>query len=53
MVYASSIHAVGFHPVEAVPDTRVMQRPDTFYGLTKTFTENLASLYWDKFGSRA
>jgi uronate dehydrogenase len=50
VVYASSIHAVGFHPVEAVPDTRVMQRPDTFYGLTKTFTENLASLYWDKFG---
>jgi len=50
VVYASSIHAVGFYPVEAVPDTRVMQRPDTFYGLTKTFTENLASLYWDKFG---
>ncbi|HET9070057.1 MAG TPA: NAD(P)-dependent oxidoreductase [Amaricoccus sp.] len=50
VIYASSIHAVGFYPVEAVPDTRVMQRPDTFYGLTKTFTENLASLYWDKFG---
>ena len=27
-----------------------MHRPDTFYGLTKTFTEDLASLYWDKFG---
>jgi uronate dehydrogenase len=50
VVYASSIHAVGFYPVESVPDTRVMQRPDTFYGLTKTFTENLASFYWDKFG---
>jgi uronate dehydrogenase len=50
VVYASSIHAVGFCPVEDVPDTRVMHRPDTFYGLTKTFTENLASLYWDKFG---
>ncbi len=50
VVYASSIHAVGFHPVESVPDTRVPQRPDTFYGLTKTFTENLASLYWDKYG---
>ncbi len=50
VVYASSIHAVGFYPVEEVPDTRVMQRPDTFYGLTKTFTENLASFYWDKFG---
>jgi uronate dehydrogenase len=50
VVYASSIHAVGFHPVEAVPDTAVPHRPDTFYGLTKTFTEDLASLYWDKFG---
>ena len=50
VVYASSIHAVGFHAVEEVPDTRVMHRPDTFYGLTKTFVEDLASLYWDKFG---
>ena len=50
VVYASSIHAVGFYAVEAVPDTRAMHRPDTFYGLTKTFTEDLASLYWDKFG---
>jgi uronate dehydrogenase len=50
VVYASSIHAVGFHPVEDVPDTRAVHRPDTFYGLTKTFVEDLASLYWDKFG---
>ncbi|TPE52722.1 NAD-dependent epimerase/dehydratase family protein [Amaricoccus solimangrovi] len=50
VVYASSIHAVGFHPVEDVPDTRAPHRPDTFYGLTKTFTEDLASLYWDKWG---
>ena len=50
LVYASSIHAVGFCPVETVPDNRAMHRPDTFYGLTKTFTEDLASLYWDKFG---
>jgi uronate dehydrogenase len=50
VVYASSIHAVGYHPVEAVPDTEARHRPDTFYGLTKTFTEDLASLYWDKWG---
>ncbi len=50
VIYASSIHAVGFHDVEAVPDTNAAHRPDTFYGLTKTFTEDLASLYWDKFG---
>ncbi len=50
VVYASSIHAVGFHDVDAVPDTRAAHRPDTFYGLTKTFVEDLGSLYWDKFG---
>lgn len=50
VVYASSIHAVGFCAVEDVPDTRVMHRPDTFYGLTKTFVEDLGILYWDKFG---
>lgn len=50
VIYASSIHAVGFHPVEDVPGTSVMHRPDTFYGLTKTFVEDLGSLYWDKFG---
>lgn len=50
VVYASSIHAVGFHPVEDVPGTQARHRPDTFYGLTKTFTEDLASLYWDKWG---
>ena len=50
VVYASSIHAVGFHDVEEMPDTRAVHRPDTFYGLTKTFVEDLASLYWDKFG---
>jgi uronate dehydrogenase len=50
VVYASSIHAVGFCPVESVPDTSVPHRPDTFYGLTKTFVEDLGSLYWDKFG---
>jgi uronate dehydrogenase len=50
VVYASSIHAVGFCNVEEVPDTRVPHRPDTFYGLTKCIVEDLASLYWDKWG---
>ncbi len=50
VIYASSIHAVGYYPVEDVPDTHVMHRPDSFYGMTKCFTEDLARLYWDKFG---
>jgi uronate dehydrogenase len=50
VVYASSIHAVGFHAVEDAPGIAARHRPDTFYGLGKTFVEDLASLYWDKFG---
>ena len=48
VVYASSIHAVGMHSNKAFIDTEVKHRPDTFYGLAKCFTEDLASLYWDK-----
>ena len=50
VVYASSIHAVGMHPVNEFIDTEVRHRPDTFYGLAKCFAENLGSMYWDKRG---
>ncbi|MFD8708186.1 NAD-dependent epimerase/dehydratase family protein [Kitasatospora sp. NPDC059648] len=55
IVYASSNHAVGFteRPADgaAVPvDTP--QRPDTYYGLSKCFGENLASLYADRHGTQ-
>ena len=50
VVYASSIHAVGMTEVEKVPDTNAPHRPDTFYGMTKCFIEDLGSLYWDKWG---
>lgn len=50
VVYASSIHAVGMHRKTDFIGTDVAHRPDTFYGLAKCFTEDLASLYWDKRG---
>ncbi len=50
VIYASSIHAVGMAPVESIPDTDGRHRPDTFYGMTKCFIEDLGSLYWDKWG---
>lgn len=50
VVYASSIHAVGYHLVEDVIDTRAPHRPDSFYGLSKCYAEDLARLYFDKFG---
>lgn len=48
VVYASSIHAVGMHDRTENIGTDAPHRPDTFYGLAKCFTEDLASLYWDK-----
>ena len=50
VIYASSIHAVGMYPKTDFIGTDVATRPDTFYGLSKCFAENLGSLYWDKRG---
>src|SRR5689334_13102774 len=54
IVFASSNHAVGYTPRPRgdgplIPvDTP--RRPDTFYGLSKSFGEDLAQLYWDRHG---
>ncbi|MBS1302346.1 NAD(P)-dependent oxidoreductase [Loktanella sp. SALINAS62] len=50
VVYASSIHAVGMHAKSDCLDGLERHRPDTYYGLSKCFAEDLASLYWDKRG---
>ena len=48
IVYASSNHAVGFHPVTSVLDTDAPLRPDTLYGVTKCFGESLSRYYFDR-----
>ncbi|OEV06143.1 NAD-dependent epimerase/dehydratase family protein [Streptomyces nanshensis] len=54
VVFASSNHAVGFTPIPSDGDPLVPvdtpHRPDTFYGLSKSFGEDLAQLYWDLHG---
>ncbi|KUN19041.1 NAD-dependent dehydratase [Streptomyces antibioticus] len=54
IVFASSNHAVGFTPRPEGDDPLIPvdtpRRPDTFYGLSKSFGEDLAQLYWDKYG---
>ncbi|MFI9105066.1 NAD-dependent epimerase/dehydratase family protein [Streptomyces fildesensis] len=54
VVFASSNHAVGFTPRPTGDDPLIPigtpHRPDTFYGLSKCFGEDLASLYWDLHG---
>jgi len=50
IVYASSIHAVGFVRREEGADTDTEHRPDTLYGVSKCFVEDLAKMYFHKFG---
>jgi uronate dehydrogenase len=54
IVFASSNHAVGHTPRPAPGEPPVPvetpRRPDTFYGLSKSFGEDLAQLYWVRHG---
>lgn len=54
VVFASSNHAVGFTPRPADGSAAIPvgtpRRPDTYYGLSKGFGEDLASLCWDRHG---
>jgi uronate dehydrogenase len=54
VLFASSNHAVGFTPRPVGDDPLIPvstpRRPDTFYGLSKGFGEDLAQLYWDLHG---
>ncbi|ANW20791.1 NAD(P)-dependent oxidoreductase [Streptomyces clavuligerus] len=59
VVFASSNHAVGFTPRPpgeppiapgALIPVDTPRRPDTYYGLSKCFGEDLAQLYWDQHG---
>lgn len=50
VIFASSVHAIGYHPLDAHIDTATPVRPDSLYGVSKCFVESLSRLYWDKFG---
>jgi uronate dehydrogenase len=48
VVFASSNHAIGFHPRSTPLDADCALRPDSFYGLSKAYGELMAGLYWEK-----
>lgn len=50
ILFASSNHAIGFHTRETKLDGDSPFRPDSLYGVSKCFGENLAQLYYAKFG---
>lgn len=49
IMFASSNHAIGFHLREHGLDRNSPQRPDSIYGLSKCYGEDLARYYFDKF----
>lgn len=53
IVFASSCHAVGMYRRDQRIDSEVPHRPDGFYGLSKAFAEDLARLYYDRYGIEA
>jgi uronate dehydrogenase len=50
IVFASSNHVIGYYRRDERLDASALPRPDSLYGVSKAFGENLASMYFDKFG---
>ncbi|CAM3204554.1 NAD(P)-dependent oxidoreductase [Deinococcus saxicola] len=50
VVFASSIHAVGFYPRAETISPTVPVRPDSYYGVSKVYGEALGRMYWERHG---
>jgi uronate dehydrogenase len=50
IIFASSNHTVGFYRNTDYIDASAPTRPDSFYGVSKCFGEQLASYYFDRTG---
>jgi uronate dehydrogenase len=50
VVFASSNHAIGFHKQGETIDANCLKRPDSNYGLSKSYGEDLSRFYFDRYG---
>ncbi len=50
VIFASSNHVMGYYRQDQVIDADSPPRPDGLYGLSKAFGEDVARLYWDRYG---
>lgn len=50
VVFASSNHVVGFHEQGRMLDADCPKRPDGYYGLSKSYGEDLSRYYFDRYG---
>ena len=50
IIFASSNHVTGFYRQDQKIDSRAPRRPDGYYGLSKSFGEDTAQFYFDRYG---
>jgi len=50
IIFASSNHVTGFYSQGETITPQATPRPDSYYGLSKAFGENLAQFYFDRYG---
>lgn len=50
VVFASSNHVIGFHKQGETLDADSPRRPDSYYGLSKSYGEDLSRFYFDRYG---
>ncbi|MFJ3471100.1 NAD-dependent epimerase/dehydratase family protein [Pseudomonas sp. NPDC090201] len=50
VIFASSNHVIGFYRQDQTIDASAVKRPDSYYGLSKSYGEDLASFYFDRYG---
>jgi uronate dehydrogenase len=50
VVFASSNHVIGFHKQGEMLDASSPRRPDGYYGLSKSYGEDLSRFYFDRYG---
>lgn len=53
IIWASSVHAIGYHKRTEVLEPDCVTRPDSLYGVSKVYGEAVAQYYFDKFGVEA
>ncbi|MDI2590567.1 NAD(P)-dependent oxidoreductase [Pseudomonas sp. 681] len=50
VIFASSNHVIGFHKQDETLDAHSPRRPDSYYGLSKSYGEDMATFYFDRYG---
>jgi len=50
VIFASSNHVIGFYTQDETIDAHSPRRPDSYYGLSKSYGEDMASFYFDRYG---